>query len=83
MLTLASAFVAFFNLTSTGSVMNRSACGQFAADTTMLKSGNDVADLLQITVKVNNKTDELYMHFNQDATDGFDGACLLYTSRCV
>ena len=74
MLTLASAFVAFFNLTSTGSVMNRSACGQFAADTTMLKSGNDVADLLQITVKVNNKTDELYMHFNQDATDGFDGA---------
>ena len=74
MLTLASAFVAFFNLTSTGSVINRSACGQFAADTTMLKSGNDVADLLQITVKVNNKTDELYMHFNQDATDGFDGA---------
>ena len=74
MLTLASAFVAFFNLTSSGSVFNRSACNPLVEDTTMLKSGHDVADLLQITAKVNNKTDELYMHFNQDATDGFDGA---------
>ena len=74
MLTLASAFVAFFSLTSSGSVTNARACSQSATDTAMLKSGNDVSDLLQITVKVNNKTDELYMHFNQDATDGFDGA---------
>ena len=74
MLILASGFVAFFNLTSSGSVLNKSVCSPFAADTAMLKSGSDVADLLQITVRVNNKTDELYMHFNQDATDGFDGA---------
>jgi hypothetical protein len=74
MLTLASGFVAFCSLTSSGSVISKSICSQFETDSAMLKSGNDVADLLQITVKVNNKTDELYMHFNQNATDGFDGA---------
>jgi hypothetical protein len=72
--TLASGFVVLFNLTSLGSVINKFAGSPSVADTTMLKSGNDVADLLLITVSVNNKSDELYVHFNPDATDGFDGA---------
>jgi len=45
-----------------------------AADTVLLKSENTNTDILCITVNANNKSDELYIHFNPDATDLFDGA---------
>lgn len=43
-------------------------------DTTEVKSGSEVTDILHITANANNKSDELYMHFNTAATDLFDGA---------
>lgn len=37
-----------------------------------LKNGQTQTDVLHLTAKINNMSDELYLHFNPAATDGFD-----------
>lgn len=38
------------------------------------KSGQAQTDVLRISAKINDMSDELYLHFNPAATDGFDGS---------
>jgi len=38
------------------------------------KNGQTQTDVLHLTAKINNMSDELYLHFNPVATDGFDGS---------
>jgi len=66
--------VFLLNTTVSASVISGIADHLTDADTTLLKSENTNTDILRITVNANNKSDELYIHFNPDATDLFDGA---------
>jgi len=43
------------------------------SETADLKSGLAQTDVLHLRSQINSLTDELYLHFNPDATDGFDG----------